>query len=89
MKNINSRQLARTWPYTRYKSFEASLRKAAEQWFSERGCETHHRMGYCLARHDLWPMNLICEDVRITSAKNRRDISARIRFLCTNTCITG
>ena len=20
-------------------------------------------MGYCLARHDLWPMNLICEDV--------------------------
>ena len=63
MKNTNSRQLARTWPYTRYKSFEASLRKAAEQWFSERGCETHHRMGYCLARHDLWPMNLICEDV--------------------------
>jgi hypothetical protein len=63
MKNINSRQLARTWPYTRYKSFEASLRKAAEQWFSERGCETHHKMGYCLARHDLWPMNLICEDV--------------------------
>jgi len=40
MKNINSRQLARTWPYTRYKSFEASLRKSAEQWFSERGCET-------------------------------------------------
>jgi hypothetical protein len=46
-----------------YKSFEASLRSAAEQWFKERGHETHPRMGYCLARNELWPQNLICEDV--------------------------
>ena len=63
MKLPNSRQLARSWPYTRYKSFEASLRKAAEKWFSDRGRETNQRMGYCLARHDLWPQNIICEDV--------------------------
>jgi len=63
MKIPNSRQMAKTWPYTRYKSFEASLRKAAEQWFRERGHETHPKMGYCLARHDLWAKNLICEDV--------------------------
>jgi len=37
MKIPNSRQMAKTWPYTRYKSFEASLRKAAEQWFGKRG----------------------------------------------------
>ena len=59
----NSRQLTRTWPYTRYKSFEASLRRAAGLWFAGRGYETHPKMGYCLARHDLWPKNLICEDV--------------------------
>jgi hypothetical protein len=37
MKISSSRQMAKTWPYTRYKSFEASLRKAAEQWFGKRG----------------------------------------------------
>ena len=63
MKIPNSRQMAKTWPYTRYKSFEASLRKAAELWFSKRGHETHPKMKYCLARHDLWAKNLICEDV--------------------------
>ncbi len=40
MKIPNSRQMAKTWPYTRYKSFEASLRKAAEQWFSKRGANS-------------------------------------------------
>ena len=63
MKPQSSRQLARSWPYTRYKSFESSLRKVAEKWFNDRGYETHPRMGYYLARHDLWPQNIICEDV--------------------------
>ena len=63
MAQANSRQLARTWPYTRYKKYEAAVRKAAEQWFSERGYKTHHKMRYCLADHDLWPKNIICEEV--------------------------
>ncbi len=63
MKLPNSRNLAGTWPYMRYKTFEASLRTAAEHWFNEKGQETHPKMGYCLARHELWPKNLICDDV--------------------------
>ena len=63
MKLQNSRQLARSWPHTRYKSFEDSLRQAAKEWFRDRKCEIHQRMDYCLARHDLWPQNIICKDV--------------------------
>jgi len=63
MKYPDSRQTAKTWPYPRYSRFEASLRTAAEQWFAKQGYETDPRMGYCLAHHDRWDQNIICEDV--------------------------
>lgn len=63
MQYSKRRQAAGSWPYTRYRSFEDALRKAAEKWFSARGYEVQRKMGYCLARHELWPQNIICEDV--------------------------
>lgn len=63
MADMNSRQLARTWPFKRYKAFERELRDAAAEWFSKKGLATHTRMRYCLKSHDSWPQNIICTDV--------------------------
>jgi len=63
MAEMNSRQLARTWPFKRYKAFERELRDAAAEWFSNKGLATHARMRYCLKSHDSWPENIICTDV--------------------------
>ena len=63
MAEMNSRQLARTWPFKRYKVFERELRDAAVGWFSNKGLATHARMLYCLKSHDSWPQNIICTDV--------------------------
>lgn len=59
MTSKNSRHLAQTWPFARYKSYEGSLRKAAAQWFVNKGYNTDPRMNYCLDSHDLWPKNII------------------------------
>ena len=63
MADMSSRQLARTWPFKRYKAFERELRDAAAKWFSKKGLATHARMRYCLKSHDSWPQNIICTDV--------------------------
>jgi hypothetical protein len=63
MKSMSSRAMAKSWPYTRYKSFEESLRVSAASWFRAKGCPTHPRMNYCLLSHDLWSQNIICKDV--------------------------
>ena len=34
---MNSRQLAKTWPYPRHASYERELRKTAAAWFAKKG----------------------------------------------------
>ena len=63
MTKTTSRQLARTWPYKRYKAFERELRTAAARWFSKRRLSAHAKMRYCLKSYDYWPQNIICDDV--------------------------
>ena len=63
MAGMNSRRLARTWPFKRYKAFERELRDAAANWFAGKGLVTHAKMHYCLESHDGWPQNIICTDV--------------------------
>ena len=63
MSEKSSRQLARTWPYRRYKAYERELRDSAARWFSEKGLATHEKMRYCLKSLDSWPQNIICADV--------------------------
>lgn len=71
----NSRTRAREWPYTCHKSFVKSLREAAKLWFADQGQKTHHTMGYCLAQHDQWRNNIICQDVAnyVSQEQKRRD----------------
>ena len=69
MTKKNSRQLAQTWPFKRYKIYERELRDAAEKWFSKKGLATHASWGYCLKSLDMWPQNIICTDV----AKNENE----------------
>jgi len=63
MAETNSKQLARTWSFKRYKAFERELQGAAAEWFYKKGFDTHKRMSYCLKSHDIWPQNIICTDV--------------------------
>jgi len=58
-KKLNSKQLARTWPYPRYKPFIKGLRKSASEWFQQQNLQTSPRMVYCLASHNDWKNNII------------------------------
>jgi POLQ-like helicase len=59
-KNI---QLAQTWPYGRHKSYEKELRKAAADWYSRKGLDTHPKRNYILKSRDNWRKNIISDDV--------------------------
>ena len=53
MTEMDSKQLARTWPFKqRYKTFESELRGASAEWFCKKGFEINKRMSYCLKSHD-------------------------------------
>lgn len=59
----SSRVRAKSWPYPRRNWLEKELRRAAADWFAERGFEQHKRYPFCLARRDLWPQNIIDPEV--------------------------
>jgi len=59
MKELNSRQKALTWPYPRYKHFQAELRKTATAWFAEHSFPVSKRLPYILADRARWPDNII------------------------------
>lgn len=60
---MNSRQLAKKWPFPRHKMFEKELRIAASKWFKHKGYSTHPRMPYCLSEWNEWKNNIILEEV--------------------------
>jgi len=60
---MNSRQLAKIWPYPRQKPFVEVLQKAASLWFNKHGFTTHPKMPYCLDKHDNWTRNIILKEV--------------------------
>ena len=60
---MNSRQLARTWPYPRHSHFVSHLRQAANNWFAEHKCTVHPTYAYRLAKWDDWPSNIIVNEV--------------------------
>lgn len=60
---MNSRRLARTWPYPRYAAFEKELQSAAQAWFNQKGYPVHPRMPYLLAEWEHWPRNIILPEV--------------------------
>jgi len=70
---MNSRQLAKNWPYPRHKIFEKELRTAASEWFKSRGCLTHPRMPYCLKEWNEWKSNIILEETSLYIEKCRKE----------------
>lgn len=49
-------------PCKKREDFENELRKAAEDWFRERGYKTQNKR-YILAEDEPWRKNIICKDV--------------------------
>lgn len=60
---INSRQLARMWPYPRRSQFIGLMKKAAERWFTDNNCRLHPKYKYCLAEWEDWRSNIILPEV--------------------------
>lgn len=76
---MNSRKLAETWPYPRFKKFVKFMRTTAANWFDEKGYPVHPSMPYCLDKHGNWKNNIILpevaayiESVRSASQKLKR-----------------
>ncbi len=60
---MNSRQLARRWPYLRRNRFVSLMRRAAEKWFEGKDCNLHPKHKYCLADRKDWQRNIILPEV--------------------------
>lgn len=60
---VNSRQLARTWPYPRHNKYVTHLRQAAKYWFAEHECKVHPTYAYCLAEWNDWHRNIVLSEV--------------------------
>ncbi len=73
----SSRELAKDWPFKRYKVFENELRHVAANWFSEKGLPTNARMGYCLKSHDSWTKNIICGEVADYITKRQKELEGK------------
>lgn len=60
---MNSRQLARTWPFPRYRSYQRQMRETARKWFDSKGLPRHPRYPFVLDKWEHWPQNLILSEV--------------------------
>jgi len=71
--DMNSRQLAKRWPFPRHKLFEKELRNAATRWFQDRGYPTHSQMSYCLRHWTDWKNNIILPEVSEYNEKTKNE----------------
>jgi len=76
---MNSKQLAKMWPYPRHKEFEKELRSFASLWFANKGFTVHKKMPYCLDKLDNWNKNIILPEVSdyIEGFKNKSEIESK------------
>lgn len=76
---MNSKQLAKKWPYTRHKEFEKELRNAANLWFKNKGFSVHSKMPYCLDKWDNWKKNIILQEISdyIEDFRNKSEIESK------------
>ena len=73
---MNSRRLARTWPYPRHSDFVKSLRKAASDWFRVKGFLVQSRYPFILSGWEEWPKNIVLPQVVEFIRKCHRDRAA-------------
>jgi hypothetical protein len=60
---LNSRQLARTWPFPRYRAYQDNMRATATEWFNRKGLPRDSRYSFMLDQWDHWRQNIILRDV--------------------------
>lgn len=63
MKNPNSRNLARTWPYPKRSHYQRQMRKIATDWFAKRHSIVDEKYNFMLVRWEDWPENIILPEV--------------------------
>lgn len=60
---MNSRQLARSWPYPRYNDFRKKVENAATAWFDEKEFARSSNYSYLLDKWENWRNNIILPEV--------------------------
>jgi hypothetical protein len=70
---MNSKQLAREWPFPRHRNFIKQLRIASSEWFAFKGFEVHPKMHYCLKSLDDWRNNIILGEVADYIERERKE----------------
>ncbi len=81
MQELSSKEMAKTWLYKRHEEFEKTLRDAAAKWFETHNKEIHSRMPYCLAKHELWEHNIICDEVVEYIQEERENLLGESPFI--------
>lgn len=81
MSEASSKELAKTWRYTRYEEFENKLQTAAAKWFQNRGYRHQEGKDYILAEHGMWLKNIICSDVRDYIYEERKNRCKKSPFI--------
>lgn len=51
------------WSFPRHRDYERALRKTAASWFADKNLAVQRKYAYILARHDMWPQNIILPEV--------------------------
>ena len=76
---MNSKQLAKKWPYPRHNKFVKELRTSASLWFVNKGFAVHSKMPYCLDKWDNWKKNIILPEISdyIEDFKNKSEIESK------------
>jgi len=60
---MNSRQLAKTWPFPRYGPYQRAMRETATAWFDQKGLPRDSRYSFILDAWDHWPQNMVLPEV--------------------------
>jgi len=60
---MNSRQLAKRWPFPRYGAYQRAMRKIATAWFDEKDLPRSSRYSFILDKREHWPMNMVLPEV--------------------------
>jgi len=73
---MNSRQLAKTWPFPRYRAYQKAMRKIATEWFDKKDLPRNAKYSFVLDKWEHWPQNMVLPEVAEYIARCRTECEA-------------
>jgi len=60
---MDSKQLAQTWPFPRYRAYQRRMRETVRKWLDSKGLPRDSKYAFILDKWEHWPSNLILTEV--------------------------